>query len=99
VCRHGDTVALVLTTIRWSTAEDPPDHDPGPPFRRVWSIDRCIAPIVQALDAAGVYMLGSCCAHGRGPGSIDLADGRTLVLLGEQDRPIVEAFVNSRWGR
>lgn len=43
-------------------------------------IDRCIAPIVMALEAAGIYMLGSCCGHGERDGTIVLADGRTLTI-------------------
>lgn len=84
MCAHNDTVPLTLTTIQWATKEDPPDYDPGPPFRRVWEIDRCIAPIVEALDRAGIFMLGSCCGHGNGPGEITLADGRRLFV--HQDR-------------
>jgi hypothetical protein len=43
-------------------------------------IDRCIAPIVAALQAGGINMRASCCGHGAGDGSIDLADGRRLVV-------------------
>ncbi len=41
-------------------------------------IDSCIAPIVEALQAAGIDMRGSCCGHYRGPGEIELQDGRRL---------------------
>jgi hypothetical protein len=44
-------------------------------------IDSCIAPIVKALQDAGIDMRGSCCAHNKGVGSIDLQDGRTLLIL------------------
>ena len=27
-------------------------------------VDKCIAPIVQALNSAGIQTLGSCCGHG-----------------------------------
>lgn len=49
--------------------------------RRTWKIDACIAPIVKALDGGGVETVQSCCGHGKGPGRIDLVDGRALFLL------------------
>lgn len=33
-------------------------------------VDACIAPLVQALNDAGVETLGCCCGHGREPGSV-----------------------------
>jgi hypothetical protein len=44
-------------------------------------IDACIAPIVRALQAAGIDMRGSCCGHGKTTGHIDLQDGRGLIVL------------------
>ena len=43
-------------------------------------IDSCIAPLVQALNEAGIYTSQSCCGHGKGPGRIDLHDGRVLIV-------------------
>ena len=43
-------------------------------------IDRCIAPIVIALNDAGIIMSVSCCGHGKKPGYIVLADGRILRI-------------------
>lgn len=43
-------------------------------------IDACIAPIVQALNDAGILTANCCCGHGREDGSILLQDGRTLVI-------------------
>ena len=43
-------------------------------------VDACIAPIVQALNDAGIDTTSSCCGHGKGDGSILLADGRELVV-------------------
>lgn len=48
---------------------------------REFGIDSCIAPIVKALQEAGIDMTGSCCGHGKSPGRIDLVDGRTIVIL------------------
>lgn len=44
-------------------------------------IDSCIAPIVAALQAAGIDMRGSCCGHGKREGEIELEDGRGLLIL------------------
>lgn len=49
-------------------------------------IDRCIAPIVAALQAAGIDMRASCCGHGAVLGRIDLADGRTLRIEAAHER-------------
>lgn len=49
----------------------------------VWKdkpIDSCIAPIVKALNDAGIYTVASCCGHGKGGGSIVLWDDREMVL-------------------
>lgn len=43
-------------------------------------IDSCIAPIVQALNDAGIYTAQSCCGHGKGDGEILLHDGRIIVI-------------------
>lgn len=42
-------------------------------------IDKCIAPIVQALQEAGIDMRGCCCGHGE-DGNIFLQDGRILII-------------------
>lgn len=44
-------------------------------------VDACIAPIVQALNDAGILTAGCCCGHGKEPGSISLQDGRTLLII------------------
>jgi len=43
-------------------------------------VDRCIAPIVKALQEGGIDMRGSCCGHGQWEGEIKLQDGRTLCI-------------------
>lgn len=73
MCEWGDTVILSVPiparlshtgASRW--AEKP--------------IDRCIAPLVTALNAAGIYTASSCCGHGKQDGTIVLQDGRTLIV-------------------
>lgn len=51
---------------------------------RVRSIDWCIHQIVAALNAGGVETVACCCGHGD-PGRIDLADGRVLVVVKNED--------------
>lgn len=45
------------------------------------TVDECIAPLVLALNDAGVPTVASCCGHGRMPGNIILADGRECVIM------------------
>jgi hypothetical protein len=42
--------------------------------------DPCIAPLVAALNDAGIPTIASCCGHGHRPGIITLADGRELLI-------------------
>ena len=44
------------------------------------AIDCCIARIVDALQAYGVDMRGSCCGHNKESGEIHLQDGRVLII-------------------
>lgn len=78
MCEHGDTVPVEVMVLA------PLAHE-GVDTRKVKPIDRCIASIVKALDDGGVYMLGSCCGHGKQTkagayrgGEILLADGRII---------------------
>ena len=43
-------------------------------------IDACLAPIVEALNDAGIFTAACCCGHGQYEGSIILQDGRELVI-------------------
>lgn len=77
MCEPGDTVrvAVVIPADLSSTG-----------FHRIKHarIDRCIAPLVSALQKGGIDMRGSCCGHGWGPGDIQLQDGRLLLILEPQ---------------
>jgi hypothetical protein len=46
-------------------------------------IDACIAPIVLALNNAGIRTKASCCGHFRMPGSIILEDGSWIMVMSE----------------
>jgi len=51
--------------------------------RKRWKkckIDKCIAPLVQALQLYGIDMRGSCCGHGKQNGNILLQDGKVLTI-------------------
>ena len=73
MCDHGDTIPIrvpIPAALGWTGQ-----------FRWVQKpVDRCIAPIVEALNAARIYTAGACCGHGNGPASIALHDGRTLTI-------------------
>jgi len=73
MCLHGDT-ELVNVKIPADLSFD------GKEKWKLAKIDKCIAPIVKALQEGGVDMRGSCCGHEKGPGKIDLQDGRMLVI-------------------
>lgn len=47
---------------------------------REMGIDKCIAPLVRALQEGGIDMRGSCCGHGGMLGDINLQDGRILLI-------------------
>lgn len=44
-------------------------------------IDECLAPLVQALNDAGLYTGAACCGHGKQPGFISLHDGTILTVI------------------
>ena len=46
----------------------------------VKSVDRCLAPIIQALNERGIFTSNCCCGHGKGPGDIRFHDGQILNL-------------------
>jgi hypothetical protein len=49
--------------------------------RTAIQVDACIAPIVTALNDAGIATVASCCGHGKRPGIIALEDGRELLVM------------------
>jgi len=58
----------------------------GLSFKKKAQIDKCLAPIVQALESNGVLMLSSCCGHGKTNGIISLVDGRKLIIVNKMKR-------------
>jgi hypothetical protein len=73
MCRHGQTLnASVLIPAHLShTGEQRWDVKP---------IDRCLLPLIEELNRVGEHTIGSCCGHGKVPGSIIMADGRELTV-------------------
>lgn len=73
MCKWGDDT-LVLVPI-------PADLSHTGEARRDWKgVDTCIAPIVMALNDAGIRTSQSCCGHGKTDGSISLWDGREIII-------------------
>lgn len=52
---------------------------------RVVEVDEEIAPIVKALNEAGVPTRASCSGHGYRPGNIMLSDGREIIIARDYD--------------
>ena len=67
MCKRGDTIEVVV------------DHV-GEIREGIVDVDRCIAPIIKALNGAGIATEGCCCGHGDVTGHITLSDGRILGI-------------------
>jgi len=80
MCEKGQTIKMKLIGRM------------GEPAREV-DIDKCIAPIIKALNEGGILTKSSCCGHG-GDGYILLQDGRGFLLkpLGEFPMSVIEKF-------
>lgn len=53
---------------------------------QIRSIDKCLVPLVQALNAAGMPTAACCCGHGHIPGVVSLRDGREILITDEDGR-------------
>lgn len=71
MCEHGDEIVLRVPVaardshtgkMRWASK----------------GVDRCIAPLVEALNGAGIFTRSCCCGHKVRQGEIILHDGRIL---------------------
>ena len=78
MCKWGDIIPVRVTVIAALS------HT-GEARVATKGIDRCIAPLVGALQAADIYMRSSCCGHGKGDGEIVLVDGRRLIVQESAD--------------
>jgi hypothetical protein len=61
-------------------------------------IDECIAPLVRALNAAGLVTVASCCGHGKQPGSIVLEDGSEIKLCTFDQASRIDKYFSSTTG-
>jgi hypothetical protein len=78
MCEYGNTVKVLVTI--------PAGLSYTRKTRRAWKpIDKCIAPLVKALEKGNVKMSASCCGHNKGDGRIDLQDGRVLIILRREE--------------
>lgn len=62
----------------------------GKAYWKKKQIDKCIAPIVKALQEGGIDMRGSCCGHGKMDGDIHLQDNRILIIKRDGDKYLSE---------
>lgn len=53
------------------------------------TVDACLAPLVQALNDAGVHTLGCCCGHGHAAGSILYEQNGTVheISVSQTEQP------------
>lgn len=63
----------------------------------VWC-DPCIAPLVSALNAAGLHTVASCCGHDYHPGRVMLRDGRHLFIATPEWEERISGFVHDLVG-
>jgi hypothetical protein len=89
MCRHGDEVILRVPIPAYLSHTGELRWDEK-------GIDRCIAPIVQALNEAGIYTSSSCCGHGERPGNILLHDYR-IILIQDPAQPVDPRNFERRW--
>lgn len=73
MCKYGDTVKVCVKI--------PADlSHSGKSYWKAVEIDKCIAPIVKALQEGGIDMRATCCGHNKVIGKILLQDGRILTI-------------------
>ncbi len=73
MCKQGNTT-LVKVKISADLSHT------GKVYWRKAGIDKCIAPLVKALQKGGIDMRGSCCGHNERNGYITLEDKRVLII-------------------
>jgi hypothetical protein len=74
MCKYGEYERVKVTV--------PSDLSfTGKDRKAVKLIDKCIAPLVRALNQGGVKTRDSCCGHGKGQGYIQLWDGTVLHII------------------
>ncbi len=81
MCKWGNTI-LVNVKIPVDLSYT------GKAYWKKVDIDKCIAPIVRALQKGGIDMRGSCCGHSENNGFITLDDKRVLIIKNIEDSKV-----------
>lgn len=74
MCEHGDEVMVRVPV-------DARDSCTGEARWQYKAVDRCIAPLVKALNEGGILTRTSCCGHRKENAEIALQDGRILIII------------------
>jgi hypothetical protein len=73
ICTCNETIAVMCKI--------PASHShSGKAFKKLCAIDKCVVPLIQALQKSGFITTGCCCGHGA-TGSILLDDGTELIIV------------------
>jgi len=86
MCKQGTEIVLnvpIPHDLAWN----------GTPHWSNKTIDNCIAPLVQALNNAGIYTASCCCGHSEELGHIWLQDGRVLIILPDATKDTISYIV------
>ncbi len=78
MCKWGDTVPVRLKIEAQHSKTGKERYD-------YVHIDRCIAPMVEKLQKAGLEPVASCCGHNRAMGDILLKSGKVLIICHDAD--------------
>jgi len=78
-----DALVIILESkmCKWGTNTEVKLFEPRTNGMKTARVDSCIAPIVQALNSAGIKTIASCCGHNKRQGNIVLGDERELFII------------------
>jgi hypothetical protein len=82
MCEWGDDIPMMLVITKEKS------HTGKARFEEV-RIDRCMVPIIKALNDAGILTAECCCGHGKGNGYIALADD-TYFEISKWNKPSLQ---------
>lgn len=80
-CEHGDTVKVWVNANGWRQVE----------------VDRCIAPIISALNSNGIPTYTSCCGHGAGTNGFIRLKDRILIVTPQTNVAGASALYRKDW--
>lgn len=78
MCERDNTEIIEITIVAKHSKT-------GMDRRGTVGVDKCIVPLVKALNEAGLTTVASCCGHGKRYGNIALADGREILIMPDFD--------------